>query len=496
MSIETILASLINRELNSNSAQQKSGKPDENSLYPIQLLRISIIISDFSSILLCSLIAKLFYLNLFLHESSTDTKYLIVGIIGSIFGISVFGLRGHYQQENLQIKPHHITRVVRAISLVFIILLLFGYGLKIAEDYSRGWFVIWLVLCFLIVLPARAFVNYLLNATKFSNLTNQSVAIVGEGPQTKQLISDFTSNQSHQKLFAVYSTNENVTFNTSNSDVGGGNISHLIKDCLNNKFKTVIISLPKNRKLLLEKLLRQLSKLPLNIHIHIDKFETNYSVQPKISYLDGNIYLVTHKMPITFWGSILKKTIDYTVAIILLILVLPLMLVVSAWIKLDSRGPIFFIQKRHGLNHKSIRVLKFRTMTVLEDGKEITQATQNDPRITRAGRFLRRTSIDELPQLINVLRGEMSIVGPRPHAISHNEIYSQTLEHYPNRHKVKPGITGWAQIKGYRGETKNLEQMRLRAEADNYYIDNWSIWFDLLIILLTPISLITKRNAY
>ena len=159
-------------------------------------------------------------------------------------------------------------------------------------------------------------------------------------------------------------------------------------------------------------------------------------------------------------------------------------------------GPVFFRQKRYGLNGREIRVLKFRTMTVMEDGAAVKQATKNDPRITPFGAFLRRTSVDELPQFIQVLTGEMSIVGPRPHAIAHNEIYRSKIQGYMLRHKVKPGITGWAQVNGWRGETDTDEKMQKRVEHDLDYIRNWNVLLDLKIIWLTVFGSKTRRNAY
>jgi putative colanic acid biosysnthesis UDP-glucose lipid carrier transferase len=200
--------------------------------------------------------------------------------------------------------------------------------------------------------------------------------------------------------------------------------------------------------------------------------------------------------PISDWGAFHKKIEDYVIAAVGLFLALPVMLAIAVAIKLDSRGPVFFRQRRHGYNHRIIEVLKFRAMTVLEDGNVVSQATGGDKRVTKVGRVLRRTSLDELPQLINVLRGEMSIVGPRPHALAHNTHYEDLIENYANRHRVKPGITGWAQVHGYRGETKTPQKMAERIRYDLEYIDNWSIWLDLKIMIMTPFFGLFGHNAY
>lgn len=190
-----------------------------------------------------------------------------------------------------------------------------------------------------------------------------------------------------------------------------------------------------------------------------------------------------------------KRSFDLVVASLAGVLSLPFMLIVAALIKLDSPGPVLFRQTRHGYNNRPINVLKFRTMAATQE-KEFRQATRHDPRVTRIGRILRRTNIDELPQLLNVIKGEMSVIGPRPHAVSHNAMYDGQIARMSRRHNVKPGITGWAQVNGLRGETDTFEKMRARVEHDLYYIDNWSFAFDLKILLMTVFSKKTYENAY
>ncbi len=164
--------------------------------------------------------------------------------------------------------------------------------------------------------------------------------------------------------------------------------------------------------------------------------------------------------------------------------------------KVSSSGPVLFRQRRHGLDGKEIVVYKFRTMSVMEDGTEVVQAQRNDPRVTRLGRFLRASSIDELPQLINVLQGRMSVIGPRPHALVHNDRYRQVIAGYARRHKIKPGLSGLAQVQGCRGETKTVDDMRARVEHDLYYLRNWSLWLDLRIVFKTILILFRDRSAY
>jgi putative colanic acid biosynthesis UDP-glucose lipid carrier transferase len=179
-----------------------------------------------------------------------------------------------------------------------------------------------------------------------------------------------------------------------------------------------------------------------------------------------------------------------------LVLGLPIFLLIGLGVKLSSPGPVIFKQRRYGLSGEEIQVYKFRSMTVLEDSDEVQQATRNDPRVTKFGALLRRTSLDELPQFINVLQGTMSIVGPRPHAVAHNELYRKLISGYMIRHKVKPGITGWAQVNGLRGETETLEKMQQRVNYDIAYLRDWSMAFDFRIMVRTVLVLIRKENAY
>jgi undecaprenyl-phosphate galactose phosphotransferase/putative colanic acid biosynthesis UDP-glucose lipid carrier transferase len=191
-----------------------------------------------------------------------------------------------------------------------------------------------------------------------------------------------------------------------------------------------------------------------------------------------------------------KRAVDIAGASLALIIFSPLMLVSALAVKIDSDGPVLFRQRRNGFNAKQFVIFKFRTMSVMEDGPAVLQATRSDPRVTGVGKILRRSSIDELPQLLNVILGDMSLVGPRPHALAHDNHYGDLLSEYAFRHHVKPGITGWAQVKGYRGETTRIEQMKGRIDCDLWYINNWSLLLDLKIMALTCVAVMRRKNAF
>jgi exopolysaccharide biosynthesis polyprenyl glycosylphosphotransferase len=210
----------------------------------------------------------------------------------------------------------------------------------------------------------------------------------------------------------------------------------------------------------------------------------------------GTVTVQVFRPPLSRFDRFAKRAFDICIAAAALLVFSPLLLAVSLAIKLDSRGPVFFRQTRHGYNNEIIKVLKFRSMTTIENGDHFKQVVRNDPRVTRVGRILRHTNIDELPQLVNVLLGEMSVVGPRPHPIALNEAFAERISPLSRRHKVKPGITGWAQVSGYRGETDTIEKMQRRIECDLYYIDNWSFLLDIKIIVMTLVSKRAYTNAF
>jgi Undecaprenyl-phosphate glucose phosphotransferase len=238
-----------------------------------------------------------------------------------------------------------------------------------------------------------------------------------------------------------------------------------------------------------------LAVLPISVHLIPDERAARFLNYP-VTNIGDTWTVALKRAPLTRFELAAKRCFDLTLATAALLILLPLMLVTPLLIKLDSRGPVFFLQKRNGFNGQNFEIFKFRTMRVLENGDAVKQATRDDPRVTRLGRWLRQSSIDELPQLFNVIRGDMSLVGPRPHATSQNTEYERLIANYAFRHHVKPGLTGWAQVKGFRGETRRLEQMQLRVEHDLWYINNWSPWLDLRIILRTVLVALWQDTAY
>jgi len=261
------------------------------------------------------------------------------------------------------------------------------------------------------------------------------------------------------------------------------------------KIKTIFICLPMSAQPRVLALMDELRDTTASVYFVPDIY-TFGLIQARLDHVGGIPVIGICETPFTGLRGVVKRGSDIVLALLIQILLLPVMLAIAIGVKLSSPGRIIFSQRRYGLNGEEIVVYKFRSMAVTEDGAVVNQAKKNDARVTKFGGFLRRTSLDELPQFFNVLQGRMSIVGPRPHAVAHNEMYRKLIQGYMLRHKVKPGITGWAQVNGYRGETDTLDKMRSRIEFDLEYLRNWSLALDLWIIVRTVKEVLKKDSAY
>jgi Undecaprenyl-phosphate glucose phosphotransferase len=272
-------------------------------------------------------------------------------------------------------------------------------------------------------------------------------------------------------------------------------LRRLIEACRHVKPDDILILAKQDSLVQIASLVVSLSEVPAGLHV-VPVEATDLLTTARIVEFGNIVTMQVLRPPLSQIQRTAKRVFDVVVSATGLVVLSPLLALVAIAIKLDSRGPVLFRQTRHGYNNETIRVFKFRSMTKLEDGDSFVQAARNDSRITRFGAILRSTNIDELPQLINVLRGDMSIVGPRPHATAHNKMFEGKISVFSRRHVVKPGITGWAQVNGYRGATDTLEKMQRRVEHDLYYIDNWSFWLDLRIMIMTVFSKTAYTNAY
>jgi putative colanic acid biosynthesis UDP-glucose lipid carrier transferase len=274
-----------------------------------------------------------------------------------------------------------------------------------------------------------------------------------------------------------------------------GSLSMLADYARNHSVDVIYIALPMASQPRIVKLLEDLRDTTASIYFVPDIFVADL-IQARVDSVGGLPVVAVCESPFHGINGIVKRASDILISLLILLLIAPLLVAIAAGVKLSSPGPVLFKQRRYGLDGKRILVYKFRTMTVAEDGDVVRQATRNDSRVTRFGAFLRRTSLDELPQFINVLQGCMSVVGPRPHAVAHNELYRKLIRGYMVRHKVKPGITGFAQVNGWRGETDTVDKMKARIDYDLQYLRNWSLLLDLQIIVKTVFVVLRKENAY
>jgi len=276
---------------------------------------------------------------------------------------------------------------------------------------------------------------------------------------------------------------------------GVGRFDELVEMARDGKVDYVYITLPMRAEARIVQLVTALADTTASVYL-VPNFFVFDLLHGKLASLDGIPVLSLHETPFYGVDGWVKRLEDLVVASLILLLIAVPMLFIAAGVRLTSRGPALFKQRRYGLNGSVVEVWKFRSMTVADNGDKVVQAQKNDARITPFGAFLRRTSLDELPQFFNVLQGSMSVVGPRPHAVAHNEEYRSQIRGYMLRHKVKPGITGWAQINGWRGETETLDKMSMRIKFDLEYVQNWSLWMDIKIIFLTVFKGFVHKNAY
>ncbi|CAG9297704.1 undecaprenyl-phosphate glucose phosphotransferase [Celerinatantimonas diazotrophica] len=361
--------------------------------------------------------------------------------------------------------------------------------------YGRRHQVSWFVTTWLVLLVYRYIIRKLLRSFRINGHNIRHVAIVGTGELAGELAERIRSNPwMGLKIEYFYDDNLNVYSNKASlGDVY--DLEQLIDDARAKKFERVYIALPVTHQNCISNLLKDLADTACTV-LYVPDIFTFELLNSRVDNVDGLPVVNIYSTPLNGTNRILKRIFDLIVAgVILLIIAIP-MIAIALAIKLSSKGPIFFKQTRYGIQGKPIKVWKFRSMTVMEDGNIVTQAKAGDSRLTPIGGFLRRTSLDELPQFFNVIQGSMSIVGPRPHAVAHNEIYRKVINGYMLRHMVKPGITGWAQINGWRGETDTVEKMEKRVEYDLEYIRNWSIFLDIKIIFLTIFKGFVGRNVY
>lgn len=439
----------------------------------------------------------------YVGDDDTVQRVLYYPLIGSAALLTVlyFQLWGLYRVPILQRAFHQLGRLFAAWSSVFLTMMVAGFLLKITDDISRVWIVSWYLGGFGILLASRVAIGVAVRHWMKTGRLERRVVILGGGERGLRLIEALQASSANDiKICGVFDDRGDQRVPEK---IAGypklGTVDELVRFARSNRIDLLIMALPLSAERRLLEMMRKVWVLPVDIRL--SALDAPLRMTPGTYSYVGNVpFYNLYDKPLSDWDHVLKVIEDRVLAAFFLLVLSPLFLIIAVAIKLESKGPVFFKQRRYGFNNELVEVYKFRTLKHEDTDKDAAKlVTANDDRVTRVGRFLRRSSFDELPQFITVLKGGMSIVGPRPHAIlakAGDELYGDVVDGYFARHRVKPGITGWAQINGWRGETDTREKIQHRTEHDLYYIENWSLLFDLYIIARTPWSMLAGENAF
>ena len=412
-------------------------------------------------------------------------------IVAALFVLGATS-RGNYSPSAIVSARRQVRSVMLFWSLAVLSLALFLFLAKSGPDFSRGAITIFGLLGFVLLLGFHLWISATLkNALARGTIAGDRAITIGDRDTVMALSQASILQKAGAREVRRYLL---PPFNGSTYADGLRVIEEAIHFTRSNSVDCVLLALQwsdeRRRNLICERL----QILPIPVLLLPDQHIL--SIFSRAQQLAREFTVELQRPPLSPAELALKRALDFVLASALLIALVPLFFVVGMLIKLESPGPVIFSQQRKGFNGREFTIFKFRTMNVLEDGPVIRQARLNDPRVTRVGRILRATSVDEFPQLLNVVLGHMSLVGPRPHAVAHDDDYSKVIAKYAFRQHVKPGLTGWAQVNGFRGETAQLELMERRVDCDLWYIKNWSFWLDLRILVLTGVELLRRRNAY
>ncbi|NRA70368.1 MAG: undecaprenyl-phosphate glucose phosphotransferase [Gammaproteobacteria bacterium] len=443
------------------------------------------------SVLICSLpFVAMFY------GTSIDREYLVAALTVSVIFLYMAESMALYRSWRVGRLSQMVLISWGCICVSFFALLALSFLFKESESFSRVIMVLWFVSTLLGSLLWRAAQRQYIKSRRRAGHNIKKVAIVGATEVGESLLGEIMSrDELGFKMMGIYEDRHPDRAFGDLSNKIKGKVQAAIKMARDGELDTLFIALPLKADRRIADILRLVGDTTVDVHIIPDFLMSNL-VHARIGHVGEIDTLSVFESPYLGAKQWLKRSEDVVVGTLILALILVPMLFIAAGIKLTSKGPVLFKQRRYGLRGEEIEVWKFRSMTVMENSDVVVQATKSDVRITPFGGFLRRTSLDELPQFFNVLGGSMSIVGPRPHAVAHNEEYRSQVQFYMLRHKVKPGITGWAQINGWRGETDTLYKMEKRVEFDLQYIKHWSVWFDIKIIFMTIFKGFVNKNAY
>ena len=445
--------------------------------------------ADFLAITLSSLVGGLAY-HYFAFGTAGDFSALFgIGANSGLLFVLLTASRGFYRTRAILSGTRQANRIISTWVAVLLVMTSLLFLLKVGSSYSRGSTITFGLLGLLVLLGLRTFIRREFSKRVLAGaISGPRCILVGDHAELHEL--------SALDLLQKFGIREVGRFEfplLAEADHEVRIVESAIAAARDANAEQILLALGWADVRRRDLLARMLRVLPMPVLLLPDRFARPIFSQATADF-DGSTPIELQRAPLTRVELATKRALDLILAGAGLLALLPLLAIVSLAVKIDSRGPVIFRQSRRGFNGREFMIWKFRTMTVLENGRVICQAKREDSRTTRVGRLLRITSIDELPQLINVLRGEMSLVGPRPHAVAHDDEYGRSIGKYAFRHHVKPGITGWAQVNGFRGGTPELDLMKERINLDLWYINNWNIWLDLWIIVRTCFEIVRNRN--
>jgi putative colanic acid biosynthesis UDP-glucose lipid carrier transferase len=442
-----------------------------------------------------TVVALMLWLSTWVHDKPFAGPYSVLAVVAFIVAIQVMG---RSRLEPLDSAPRFVRdlrRVVVHWAYAVALLLLVGFLLKVSEVFSRIVLITWFVVTPVALVLAQVVMRHALQSLVRRGAIARRQVVVGANELGLELATRLSEDPSQGVVAGFFDDRNLERLPGLSSRQLLGRFDDLGRYVRKHACHVIYICLPLSAQPRIRALLEGLGDTTASIYFVPDLFAFDL-IRSQLSHVNGLPVVAICETPFCGLNGVIKRISDIVLASLALVLLAPFMAGIAWAIRRTSPGPILFRQRRYGLEGEEFEVYKFRTMLVCEDGAEIRQAQENDPRVTRVGRFLRRTSLDELPQLFNVLNGTMSLVGPRPHAVAHNEHYRRLVSGYMLRHKVRPGITGWAQVNGLRGETANVDRMSQRVQFDLDYLRHWSLGLDLMILLRTAMIVVRDRNAY
>jgi putative colanic acid biosysnthesis UDP-glucose lipid carrier transferase len=445
-------------------------------------------------LLVCGFVS---YYSLVYYSYKTADFYNLAIFSNWILTIMLLYFADLYRFDEMMRVHKTIDRIIIAVGTSFALMIAAAFTIKISDIYSRTWIGIFFLSSVVGILIERTVVSTIIGQLGQRGLVARNLVVYGSAKYADHLIEYLEhSNAPFVRVAGIFLEDEPSFRHGGSSLKSNGNLDDLIEYVRKNDVEDVVVAMPWADEHNISNAVERLRELPANVFLSVDMVGFRMPLRQPPSYFERLPLFQVIGRTMSGWDVVLKTMQDYILGTIIFVTLIPLFLFVAILIKLDSPGPVIFRQRRLGFNNRVFNIYKFRTMAYTEAPAEKTiQATKNDTRITRLGRILRKTSIDELPQLWNVLNGTMSLVGPRPHAVDHNEEYSTKIRGYFARHKVKPGITGLAQIKGFRGVTDTIQKMEGRVKYDIEYADTWSLMLDIKILFITLFTAFWGRNA-